>query len=68
MPNFLETPIEYLKGVGPQRAEALKNELDIHTVGDLLLHYPARHEDRSRVYKIAELGSAEANVQVKGRI
>lgn len=68
MPSFLETPIEYLKGVGPQRAEALKNELDIHTVGDLLLHYPARHEDRSRVYKIAELGTAEANVQVKGRI
>lgn len=68
MPTFLETPIEYLKGVGPQRAEALKNELDIHTVGDLLMHYPARHEDRSRVYKIAELGSAEANVQVKGKI
>jgi len=68
MPSFLETPIEYLKGVGPQRAEALKNELDIHIVGDLLMHYPARHEDRSRVYKISELGSAEANVQVKGRI
>jgi ATP-dependent DNA helicase RecG len=68
MPSFLETPIEYLKGVGPQRAEALRNELDIHTVGDLLMHYPARHEDRSRIYKISELGSAEANVQVKGRI
>lgn len=68
MPNFLETPIEYLKGVGPQRAEALKKELDIHSIGDLLMHYPARHEDRSKVYKIAELGSAEATVQVKGRI
>ncbi len=68
MAGYLDTPIEYLKGVGPQRAEALKKELDIHSVGDLLMHYPARHEDRSKVYTIASLGNAEASVQVRGRI
>ncbi|MBL7812363.1 MAG: ATP-dependent DNA helicase RecG [Bacteroidetes bacterium] len=68
MAGYLDTPIEYLKGVGPQRAEALKNELDIHTIGDLLSHYPARHEDRSRIYTVAELQGADINVQLYGRI
>lgn len=66
--SFLSTPIEYLKGVGPQRAEALKKELDIHTVGDLLMHYPARHEDRSRIYSIGELKTGDVQVQVRGVI
>lgn len=65
---FLETPVEFLKGVGPQRAEALKLELDIHTIGDLLSHYPTRHEDRSRFYKINEITGDDINVQLKGQI
>lgn len=68
MPGFLDTPVEFLKGVGPQRADALKTELGIQSIGDLLMHYPARHEDRSRIYKIAELGKADAGVQVSGVI
>lgn len=66
--GFLDTPIEFLKGVGPQRAEALKLELDIHNVGDLLMHYPARHEDRSKIYKIRELSGSDVNVQLFGQI
>src|SRR5690606_27967472 len=36
----LITPIEYLKGVGPHKADVLKKELQIFTIGDLLQHYP----------------------------
>ena len=41
----LQTSVQYVKGVGPRLAERLAN-LDIHTVGDLLQHYPNRYEDR----------------------
>lgn len=58
----------YLKGIGPQRAALLRKELDVHTVGDLLEHYPTGYVDRSQIYKIADLRGAELPmVQVKGR-
>lgn len=68
MSTFLQKPIEYLKGVGPLRGDLLKKELQIFTVGDLLSHYPYRYIDRSRIYKIAEIQSDEAYIQVKGII
>jgi ATP-dependent DNA helicase RecG len=68
MPHWLDTGIEYLKGVGPQRAEALKKELGIHTLGDLLSHYPFRHEDRSQVYRINSLQGNDIWVQLQGSI
>ncbi|MEY3780662.1 MAG: ATP-dependent DNA helicase RecG [Bacteroidetes bacterium] len=68
MPHWLDTGIEYLKGVGPQRAEALKKELGIHTLGDLLSHYPFRHEDRSQVYRINSLQGDDVWVQLQGTI
>ncbi len=68
MPNWLETGIEYLKGVGPQRAEAIKKELGIHTLGDLLSHYPFRHEDRSRIYTIASIQGDGIWLQFQGTI
>ncbi|MFT5581588.1 MAG: ATP-dependent DNA helicase RecG, partial [Psychromonas sp.] len=46
MNNFLMTPIEYLKGVGPQRSALLKKELGIHCYQDLLDHFPFRYVDR----------------------
>jgi len=64
---FLDTPIEYLKGVGQARADLLKTELDIHRFEDLLMHYPFRYVDRSRIYKIAEVDLDFAYVQIKGR-
>src|SRR5215212_1494207 len=50
----LETPITYLKGVGPRRAEALAR-LGITTAGDLLYHVPHRYEDATTVSRIAAL-------------
>jgi ATP-dependent DNA helicase RecG len=65
---FLQTPVEYLKGVGPVRAALLKKELNIHTFEDLLYFYPFRHVDRSEVAKISEIRSDVAYIQVKGVI
>ncbi len=48
----IETPIQYLKGVGEKRAEQL-NKLGIRTVGDLLSHFPRQYEDWSTVTPIA---------------
>lgn len=50
----LETPVTYLKGVGPRRAELLKR-LNIFTARDLLMHIPHRYEDASTVRRIASL-------------
>jgi ATP-dependent DNA helicase RecG len=69
MSQLLDTKIEFLKGVGPLKAEALKSELGIFTVGDLISHYPFRHEDRSKIYTVAEIQrQEEIYVQLKGRI
>ncbi|MTI22137.1 ATP-dependent DNA helicase RecG [Fulvivirga sp. RKSG066] len=68
MLGFFETKIEFLKGVGPQKAALLQKELDIHTYGDLLQHYPFRYEDRTKFYPINELHGNMPNVQIKGRI
>lgn len=64
----LHTPIEYLKGVGPQRASVLKKELEIFTYQDLLQHYPFRYIDRTRFYKVRELNPDLAHVQILGRV
>ena len=50
--NFLETPIEYLKGVGPIRAELLKKELNIFTFEDMMEYYPFRYIDKSKFYSV----------------
>ncbi|RDK87154.1 ATP-dependent DNA helicase RecG [Marinirhabdus gelatinilytica] len=67
-PNFLQTPIDYLKGVGPNRADLLKKELGIHTFQDLLNLYPNRYLDRTKYYKITQLQQSSAEVQVIGKI
>lgn len=64
----LITPIEYLKGVGPVKAKLLKTELDIHTFGDLLLHYPFRYIDRSQFHKIRDIGPEMDAAQLIGRL
>lgn len=66
--QILKTPIEYLKGIGSQRAEILKKELGIFNYGDLLEHYPFRYIDRTRFYKINELHPDLPAVQILGRI
>lgn len=50
--RLLQSPIEYLKGVGPIRGELLKQEFGITTFGDLLMNFPFRYTDRSVFHKI----------------
>ena len=64
----LETPLVYLKGVGPKRAELLQKELGFFTYEQLLHHYPFRYIDRTRFYKINELNPDMPLVQVVGKI
>ena len=66
--NLLETPIEYLKGVGPSRGQLLRKELGIHKYGDLVNFYPNRYIDRTRYYKINELQNTGSEVQIIGKI
>ncbi|MBP7167036.1 MAG: ATP-dependent DNA helicase RecG [Bacteroidia bacterium] len=66
--GFKDTPIEYLKGVGPQRAELLRKELGISTFGDFLRHYPFRYIDKSKFHRVAELNEDLPYVQLKGTI
>ncbi|WP_460572416.1 ATP-dependent DNA helicase RecG [Flaviaesturariibacter terrae] len=60
------SPIEYLKGVGPQKADLLKKELGIFTFGDLLHHFPYRHVDRTRFTSVIDLNPSLDYVQVRG--
>jgi len=68
MANFFETSIEFIKGVGPVRADVLKKELGLTTYQHLLEYYPFRYEDRTRFYKINELRDGMPVVQVVARI
>ena len=65
---ILSSPIEYLKGVGPQRAELLKKEAAIFTFGDLLNYFPYRHIDRTKITPIGEAVIATDFIQVSGRL
>lgn len=66
--DLLKTPIEFLKGVGPAKADLLKTEMGIFTFGDLLTLYPFRYIDRSKFYTVREIQSASAEVQIRGKI
>lgn len=68
MTDFLNTPIEFLKGVGPQRAELLQKELKIFTFGDLLEYFPFRYVDRSSYNTVSELSSLDGYAQLRGYI
>ncbi|MEO5945688.1 MAG: ATP-dependent DNA helicase RecG [Chitinophagaceae bacterium] len=62
--QILSSPIEYLKGVGPQKADLFKKELNIFTFGDLLEHFPFRHVDRTKINFIKDIHPQMDFVQV----
>jgi len=64
----LSTPIEYLKGIGPERSKLIKNVLGISTVEDFLYFFPLRYLDKSKVYRVADLKEENIEIQLKGRI
>ena len=66
--NLLDTPIEYLKGVGPQRGELLRKEMNIHKYVDLINLYPNRYIDRTRYFKINQLINSNSEVQIVGKV
>lgn len=66
--SFLATPIEYLKGVGPDRADILKKEVEIYTFGDLLKLYPYRYIDRTQFYSTQHIDNTQTFIQLKGKL
>ncbi|WGD34202.1 ATP-dependent DNA helicase RecG [Olleya sp. YS] len=68
MSTNLQTSIDYLKGVGPNRADLLRKELGIHTYQDLINLFPNRYLDRTQYYKINQLLRNAAEIQVIGKI
>ena len=68
MKNTLDSPIEYLKGIGPSKGDLLKKELGIFTFADLLTYYPFRYVDRSKFYRISEIDQETSFIQIKGKI
>lgn len=68
MPSFFETRIEFIKGVGPQKAALIGAEIGLFTYGDLIQHYPFRYEDRTKFYPIEEVHGDMPFVQIKGKI
>lgn len=65
---MLDKELIYVKGVGPQRAEVLKEELGIVTRGQLLAHYPFRYIDRSEITHVRDIPAEETWVQLSGTI
>ena len=70
MDSILDRPIQYLTGIGQKRAELLASEIGVATFGDMLMHIPFRYVDRSRIYKIAEIGDELSSqyIQVRARV
>jgi ATP-dependent DNA helicase RecG len=62
----LQQPVQYVKGIGPQRAAALE-KLAVRTTEDLLFHVPLRYEDRRSFAKVAELRPG-MKVSVSGEV
>jgi ATP-dependent DNA helicase RecG len=68
MSSLLQSPIEFLKNVGPQRGELLRKELNVNTFGDLLRYYPFRYIDRSIIHNIKDIHPLTQFIQLKGQI
>ena len=66
--NILSSPVEYLKGVGPLKADLLKKEAGIFTFKDVLEYFPFRHIDKTRIDKIASLDPNTEYAQVVGQL
>lgn len=68
MVDLLQTKIEFLKGVGPKKAELLNKELSIFTYQDMLDHFPFRYVDKSKVHKVNQICSDAVYYQLVGTV
>ncbi|OYT17620.1 MAG: ATP-dependent DNA helicase RecG [Bacteroidetes bacterium 4572_77] len=66
--RFLDSPIKYLKGVGPAREKQLKAELGIAVFEDLIYYFPFRYIDRSKFYQISSIHNDMPFVLLRGKI
>jgi ATP-dependent DNA helicase RecG len=66
--SVLDTPVEFLKGVGPSRADVLKKDLSLFTYADMLSHYPFRYIDRTKYFKINQINPDSQYIQIIGRV
>jgi len=66
--DLMQTPLEYLTGVGPAKARLLKTEMQLKTFQDLLHFFPYRYIDRSQFHTVAALPQNNSEVQLKGQI
>ncbi len=64
----LDMDIQFLPGVGPKRAELLRKELGVGTVGEMLRLYPFRYIDKSTIVRIADARPDMAYLQVRARV
>ena len=64
--EFLESPIEFLKGVGPVKGNLLKTEVGVYTFNDLLMHFPFRYVDKTQFHKVRDINSQSDTVQLRG--
>jgi ATP-dependent DNA helicase RecG len=67
-PDILQTPLEFLKGVGAQKAAALKSALELTNWGELLEYYPYRYFDRTQIRPIVDLNMGDDYVQSGGTL
>ena len=68
MANGLDMDIQFLPGAGPKRAELLRKELAVSTVGDLLRLYPFRYIDRSSIIRICDARPDMAYIQIRAKV
>jgi ATP-dependent DNA helicase RecG len=66
MEDLLASPIEYLKGVGPKKAELLNKELKIFAFRDLLYQFPFRYIDKTKFHRIRDIHEDSGAVQLRG--
>ncbi len=70
MASYLDNDIKYLAGVGEARARLLAAEAGIRTLGDLIYYFPFRWIDRTKLWRIADIGEdfGETYVQIRARV
>ena len=66
--DIMRTSLEYLNGIGPAKAQLLKNEMQLKSFQDLLHFFPHRYVDRSQFFSINTLPANNSEVQIKGRV
>lgn len=64
--SYLDSPIEYLKGVGPAKGQLLNKELNVFWFRDLLWNFPFRYVDKTKIHAIADLVPDQGGFQIKG--